>query len=449
MAALSHGQGLPLRRAIEESGVLNYQKGLSSLARAGHSELVELIRGGESQFAMRRSGISATYAEPTKNSQVVCVDIGGTNVRVSVRRIDADGNITWHPLLNQPHAELCGNKAVTFDTFAATLAETVAEKMKTIGASTHAKNAVVVTWSNSFEPEQLPKDGKVTGVSGVASKVKELYTKGELFLEGVVDGTPLGTILSTAFQGAGIPLDTFVLGNDTVFTLKAGTGAHAGVIVSTGINGTFVVNGEVINGETGGGFKVPESMLGLPDKRFGKEVSVQDLVSGGFLPDVFKRYICEFAGRNVDGFGELHHHNRIFKDRVKAEGISALADGSRDGFSSNAPFPTKDFSEATWLGLTRLAELLTDRAADLSAVLALTSVQNRIATESGPHVIALDSSMARGSPRFFSRFCDTLGKLAYPSQIAVDLLYPEGDIPVPTRGAAKTLDTIWAAQIPA
>jgi hypothetical protein len=307
---------------------------------------------------------------------------------------------------------------------------------------------VAVIWSNQIKTKRFSTE-TTTGVTGIVHGYQSGgYRKGEWFLKGINNGDDIGALLLAEFTHAGIAPEVMLLGNDTLFTLFAVPGAHAGVVMSSGGNCTLVGTSntdgdELYNSELGGMFMLPSSVLSLGDQEFAKgrglnSLSLEELSAGNWFPHMVTAHITTAA------------------DLPEGQSLAPLADAIRSGdlsinnrslcdliLSESAIFAP--FSPEARLALKELVVALVERAANLAGILTYLSVVNQLKAGEKLAIVSLDSSMGRYFPGYFEIMKRCISRITLSGHtVETVLVHPVelphgGDISVPLQGAALAL----------
>jgi len=174
--------------------------------------------------------------------------------------------------------------------------------------------------------------------------------------------------------------------------------------------------------------------------------TVEYLSSGKFLPRLFSQYIVALAD---NGCGELSGLAAYLRnlgaarfDHYETSHLSLLLSDPSKFYRDQERKDLLD--EQILAALTELAGAIVFRSARLCALVAYTTVSNRI-TEQDEFLVALDSRLAREIPRFEEILDRQLIEFTPEGKtITAVLMHPlvldHGVISVPMLGAANTLD---------
>jgi hypothetical protein len=308
---------------------------------------------------------------------------------------------------------------------------------------------VAVIWSNQIKTKRF-STGTTTGVTGIVHGYQSGgYRKGEWFLKGLHNGDDVGALLLAEFTHGGVTPEVMILGNDTLFTLFAVPGAHAGVVMSSGGNCTLVGTSkeerdELFNSELGGMLMLPNSLLSEGDKEFAKSrglslISLEELSAGNWFPDMVAANVI--AGSKIPEGEALKPIVSALSNESLSINNRSLCDllaGSATNFES---FPSTSIN-----ALRALTSSLVTRAATLAGIMTYLSVVTQIRAGERKVLISLDSSMGRYFPTYFSTMKRCIAHITPPGhEVETILVHPielpnGGDISVPLQGAALLLE---------
>jgi len=247
-----------------------------------------------------------------------------------------------------------------------------------------------------------------------------------------------------------------LMGNDTVFTLKATPGAEGGMVASTGANATDVdEQGWIYNTEMGGLFPIPEVMLSegerilLRDRTDGSGVKLEDLISGRWLPRVFEGFILAL---NQHGIEELDGLTRLLKER-NSDHHSFFSGQDLCRYLKNTSEPCPKL-HALGLGATtpvlkNVAKLVVRRAGKLAGLMGYICLHHPLSRKHDV-ILSLDSTQALHLEGYFGEMQRTLSELAgREKRVKVVLQRPCGAVTVPMKGlAAALLEELLFIQTP-
>jgi hypothetical protein len=404
-----------------------------------------LRAGGDSaapKFRALSSGIPVPRAHQ-KMPALILIDIGGSSTKVGTRTVkDSE---SWKILMEEPNDSFKGRELEggTLKQFADAVAKKTDEALKAGSLSSESWGLGIV-WSNAMENPVVPG----VGIDGIVSG-REHYSKGEWFCKDVKNGDSVGRTFVDAFRQVGIKVSLLLVGNDTPLTMKAVASAASGMVASTGLNATIVKNGKngpiICNAEMGTTFKVDSSLVGESDfiSPGTKASIIEHLVSGQNLPKLFVAHVMA-ESRRVEALGALAE--KLRGQEAKAFEMFSAPDLA---MCLNAPqeFGKKfNLSENEVKESQKVVARLITRAARLSALLAYASVVEQFDQHSSVEV-ALDSSLSRGIPLFWSELKNALNEIT-PAGKTITLTLvdrcqvPGGVLSVPMMGAANALDSL-------
>jgi hypothetical protein len=384
--------------------------------------------------------------KPAIPHQTILLDMGGTHTKVATKNPNGEWALLfdhlndWFEPKRDPALPLLqGFFRVLVQELVATL-----PSLKTSGLPVR----VGVIWSNQIKTKRFTS-GKTTGVTGIVHGYQSGgYRKGEWFLKGINNGDDIGALLLAEFTHGRVTPEVMVLGNDTLFTLFAAPGAHAGVVMSSGGNCTLVGTSdtdtdELYNSELGGMFMLPAEMLSLGDEEFAKSryltsLSLEELSAGNWFPHMVTAHI-NVAAKLPEGSdlspiaAALSNDDHLISNR-------SLCDLLAGDCSIFATFPSQSIT-----ALKTLVAALVERGALLAGVMTYLSVVSQLRAGEKNTLISLDSSMGRYFPNYFETMKSCIARIALPGhQVETTLVHPiqlptGGDISVPLQGAALAL----------
>lgn len=375
---------------------------------------------------------AAFEAKPAVDT-ILAIDIGGTNVKAGLAQRYLSNRPDWRLLFDLPNAELSkrGTGTRPIESFATNLSLTIQDALK--GLSLDRKiQGVGVVWSNAVESRQLDSCS-VSGVTGLVSGVAQgTYRKDEWFIQDLSDGYDLGALFLSELKSVDIAPERFLVANDTIFTLTATPGAHAGVVASSGANCTLTGTSsserrEIFNSELGSIYKIPHNLLSAGDAFLGSEIALEDLISGKWLPRLLKAHISRESELDLNGI-DFNPHD-----------ISGIIRG--------IPLRTEIRECIKDLALTQtVAKALIRRAAHAAAGLCFFSICNQIESGVKRFKISLDSAMARNIPGYAVELESIFSKLMKRRNClaSIELREPlqldeQNTISVPLIGAANAV----------
>lgn len=385
-------------------------------------------------------------ATPASRHQTILLDMGGTHTKVATKKSDGSWELLfdhlndWFEPRRDPSLPLLQG-------FFRTLVAELLTALPSLRSSGHPLRVGVI-WSNQIKTKRFTA-GTTTGVTGIVHGYQSGgYRKGEWFLKGIKNGDDIGALLLSEFTHAGITPEVMLLGNDTLFTLFAVPGAHAGVVMSSGGNCTLVGTSnedrdELYNSELGGMFMLPEEVLSSGDRAFARgrnltSLSLEELSAGNWFPHMVTAHIITAAG--LPEGSDLTPMAKALQKGTLTINNRSLCDLLNDSGDLFTPFSPE--ARAT---LKDLAATLVERAALLAGIMTYLSVVNQLRAGEKRAVISLDSSMGRYFPGYFETMKRCIARIT-PANHTVEttLVHPidlpkGGDISVPLQGAALAL----------
>ncbi|NLF24573.1 MAG: ROK family protein [Deltaproteobacteria bacterium] len=438
-----------LQTALCKIGLEALDMGFASLVACGR-EWAERGRRGEKQraFAYDPSLLRIGPAHHSKKSRVIVIDVGGTHTKAALADLDTDGSRKWQMLFDQntPTLDRPELKLLPIERFATVLAEKTASALDAVDTV----DGIGFVWSNILFSQRLNTEdsGGVVGVTGVASGIEsgKFYRKGEFFAEGLQDGVDIGAIFLSAMRNQGLKPRAFIMGNDTIFTLKATPGADGGMVASTGANATAVDSqGWIYNTEMGGLFPIPDNLLCmgerilLEDRGSQGSIKLEDLIAGRWLPRVFEGYIVALWRAGIESLNPLAHHllehSCAESPFFTGKDLGVLLEEGRLQCSKvNDP----KFNDLAPL-LKQIAQIVAARAGKLAGLMGYLCLLQPLARKEQV-LLSLDSTQARYLPGYFEAMQASLNELAGGAKRAqISLRQPKGAIAVPMEGLAIAL----------
>jgi hypothetical protein len=387
--------------------------------------------------------LSAKQSSP---HHTILLDMGGTHTKVATKTRDGGWALLFDHL-NDWFEPKRDPKLPPLQGFFRTLVTELIATLPSLRTS-GLPLRVGVIWSNQIKTRRFSK-GITTGVTGIVHGYQSGgYRKGEWFLKGIHNGDDIGDLLLGEFTHAGITPEVLLLGNDTLFTLFAVPGAHAGVVMSSGGNCTLVGTSEsdrdeLYNSELGGMFMLPESVLSAGDRQFAKSrnllsLSLEELSAGNWFPHLVTAHILAAAqlaeGAPLSRMAAMLHKGDL---SINNRALCDLIAGQSEVFAA--------FSEDERLALQELVIALVNRAATLAGIMTYLSVVTQLKAGVKHAYISLDSSMGRYFPGYFDTMRRCIAQVTPPGcKVDTTLVHPidlphGGDISVPLQGAALAL----------
>ncbi len=395
------------------------------------------------RFSAEPSALPLNSRPIKADTRILTVDVGGTHTKVGLREADASGRIKWIGLLDVFNDDLDTGESSepALVRMVHALDARIEDRLAQRSIARSSIRGVGVVWSNKVRSRLLnPRSGGISGVTGTVVGVDDgiSYRKGEWFNSELNDGDDIGEALYSAFRDT-FPIEAFVISNDTIFTFKSVDGSDAGIVASTGANGTIIphpdhASPELCNSESGGSFTMPLEMITPADVLDGEPVKLEDLVAGMGLGPRFTRHVKSLA----------HHEAALApcleEDEFDNVTVSLMLNRKyHELFGRHRP--SRAWGRETLAALTSLAEKFLRRSGMLAAALVYFSICNQL-DEKDEFVVSLDSSQARYNPLYRRTLVSTLtGILERRSkQVQVQLLEPIGMVSVPQMGAARAVN---------
>ena len=428
-------------------GINRVSENIDTLVKLGEEVVSNAPSGTTPCCAWDAGSLSRRLsAKPSSPHHTILLDMGGTHTKVATKTTNGEWALLFD-YLNDWFEPKRDASLPLLQGFFRTLVAELTSTLPSLRAS-GLPLRVGVIWSNQIKTKRF-STGTTTGVTGIVHGYQSGgYRKGEWFLKGLHNGDDVGALLLTEFTNAGITPEVLLLGNDTLFTLFAVPGAHAGVVMSSGGNCTLVGTAdtdrdELYNSELGGMFMLPPSLLSLGDQAFAKgrnlsSLSLEELSAGNWFPHLVTAHILTAADlpeghslkllANALRMGELTINNRSLCDLISSESETFLP-----------------FSPEARADLKELVVTLVERAATLAGILTYLSVVNQLKAGEKRALISLDSSMGRYFPGYFAILQRCVARITPPNHaVEVTLVNPielagGGDISVPLQGAALAL----------
>ena len=428
-------------------GVHRIVENIGTLVKLGEKIVTNAPAGKTPCCAWDAGSLSRQLSsKSTPPHQTILLDMGGTHTKVATRTPEG----TWALLFDQLNDWFEPKRDTSLPLLQGFFRTLVSELVTSLPSlrTSGLPLRVGVIWSNQVKTNRF-SHGITTGVTGIVHGYQSGgYRKGEWFLKGIHNGDDIGALLLSEFTHSGITPEVLLLGNDTLFTLFAVPGAHAGVVMSSGGNCTLVGTSandrdELYNSELGGMFMLPSELLSLGDSEFAKSrnldaLSLEELCAGNWFPHMVTAHITQAAtlpeGKALSPIadaissGDIAINNRALCNLIASQ--SAL-------FAS--------FSAETQNALRELVVALVERGALLAGVMTYLSVAGQLKAGVQRVLISLDSSMGRYFPRYFDIMKGCINRIT-PSGHFVEttLVQPiqlpnGGDISVPLQGAALAL----------
>lgn len=255
------------------------------------------LSGEISSLQMNPSYLSVTN-KIKADENIICIDAGGTNLRIALTNIDKNGNL--NVLYFKKYSLPGANKEISADEFFEILAEyikPIAQKSDRIG------------FSFAFVAKALENgDAKVIGDMCKEVKVNE------------INGKIIGEELNKAFIKKGIGKKKITIINDTVASLLSGVNndintTYIGFILGTGTNSAIMTNPKyvkkiknnndliIINMESGMFDKVKRGHFDKVLNKLSKNQNdhlFEKMISGGYLGSLISLVFSEYIKRKYN-----------------------------------------------------------------------------------------------------------------------------------------------------
>lgn len=437
-------------------GLDRLQNNLEEFIRQGEEYVRDAATGRSLANCLREPSLMrrvGTDAVPPSGSISIALDVGGTHTKAALAHFAPAGE-SWRVLFDIENVDLIDSASsrLPIESFCTRVAAQCGAAITQSGYTPSAVRSVSVVWSNQIESAPVLKQG-VAGVTGLVNGIAAgTYRKSEWFVSGLHDGYDLGTLFLESFQCAGFQPQVFLMGNDTVFTLTALPGAHAGVVASSGGNCTDVgVAGDeqefIFNTELGSLYKISPVHLSEGDialaAHSGVPVALEDLLSGKWLPALLDQHVVVSARAGVGDLRSLAATIAENGSYFTMPLLSGLLAGQLDS-------GTATLGANTRVLVCEIASCVVARAGVAAAALCYFSVFNQICAQRDSLTVALDSAMARYVPGYLTSLQETWRYLLERRGVkgSVVLLQPtslaDGQlISVPVMGAIRA-GALWA-----
>lgn len=444
------------KAALVEMGLFRLEERLPVLLdrvrgmvlRAGTNEPGE-------KFEAFPSFIPASH-ETVPRGNVLAVDIGGTSTKVGLRLSGPEHSMQWRMLFERKNDELITQEIQEnpYRVFIQSVVDRIIAQLRKEKELLKGGFACGVVWSNALINQ--PQGRYV--ISGTVTQ-SDHYKKGEWFVEGLRDGEDLGSPFLKAFEAVQCDIHSFLISNDTPLTMTAAPEAHAGIVASTGLNGTVVKTLRelgiadddkpvICNGEMGGRCRLEREFMSDGDIRASEDHTLETLTAGRFLPKIFVGHILCAAEMGVPGLADIADYLRSQQEsgleEFRPHDMSLLLSDQKSFLARRAD-PV--FRESMSLeSLRYIAKGLLMRAAKITALVSLASISNQ---KQSSYCVALDSRLAREIPLFWKTLKTTFTELTEEvlktegKIVLLDRLQVAGGkISVPMQGVAAGLDAL-------
>lgn len=429
---------------FDSIGLFKAERNLALLVSHGKNLLDRSI-SGQTKDALARDFSALAINTPVlrQESLFLIIDIGGSHTKAGlvIWREDAPQWLTLFDIDND-HFNSPTTDSLPISRYISNLTRLINDRLTETSFSPKNLTAVGIIWSNAIACQRFEENHHVAGVAGLVTGIsaQKSYRKGEFFINQLHDGFNLSTAVLSSLAKYNIAPKVFIIGNDTIFTLKATPGAHAGMVASTGANATSLdQQGWIYNTEMGGLLNIPQELLSEGDlflirERGQKRIALEDLIAGKWLPDLFHGQLCEIAKVNKS-VADLLNRTTSAKPILSASDLSKIA--AKD---FQAGFLELSCNEAKLHSLfLDLVNVMAERAGVLASTMAYLSLPDFYDSQQ-KLCLSLDSSQARFFPGYFESLCSNLPKLLPSGKKAeVVLQSPQNEITVPMRGLAAAL----------
>lgn len=390
----------------------------------GERYVVDGIEGVPGGCCHEASHIVVPSCNDSSDTQVLVIDVGGTHTKVGLLSVQQNRRF-WRQLADQDNDAFkneCSTSANLLEQFLRSLSKIIANTLQG-----EIVTGLGIVWSNQMIAKQFENIRGTRGITGIVTGIGAGgYPKGEWFLKGLSNGFDIGEAFLTALAEVDIVPSSFLIANDTIFTLTALPGADAGVVVSSGGNCTHVCLGEtgdkeIYNAEIGTSVIVPKNLITeidtqeICDRR--PLTTLEEFCAGVWLASGFEKYLIHFDLIERTQKFTTHDMAKILIDQKTAQS-----------------------------DIGTVCKAIVDRASAAAALICYLSIFNQLSDKS-KFSIALDSSMARHIPGYFDGMKKYMKKLLPENtEAALNLLSPT-EVSVPMMGAGEAvLDLIGQAR---
>lgn len=441
-------------QAFESAGLFRVYRYFELLVKEGQRRLHRSI-SGQTEQAFARDFSALMLGSQVLGRKEVClvVDIGGTHTKTGLA-VWQNGVVEWLTLFDVDNQRInCPScQDLPINCFIASLTKLINQELRQTDYTSEQISAIGVIWSNAIECKRLTGEGGIRGISGQITGIasNKSYRKGEFFVQQLKDGFNLSHAFISGFSAQQIKPRVFLVGNDTVFTLKATPGACAGMVASTGANATAVDQDNwIYNTEMGGLFPVPEQLLSDGDRQLigrhgGKPIVLEDLIAGKWLPSLIEQQLqalAKICPEILADLIEVIDQNDRDTPLLFASDISALLNNQETENIAALAASNKQFPRQIVVDLCKVMAKRAGKLASVMAHLALPDFETGNA-----QILSLDSTQARLLPGYYENLCQGLSELRGENKkFEVVLQHPQGNITVPMQGLAAALADELAA----
>jgi hexokinase len=439
---------------IRKLGIQNFSQHLEQ--RFDQARDLALRAGTPLGCHLQETGISPSAALPTQLSTVLVIDIGGTNTKVSFREVDSEDDVTLELLFAEENHHFDVPPVThSFRRYLSNLFARIKEHLPAI----QELNSVALVWSYAMAATQAPES-----LMGNGAKVADRPSydkKKNFFNEDLKEGDDLGAMVLEGIKGS-FSTRGLIIANDTVFTMNAASGANAGVVCSTGANGTLLRPGpdgtvKIFNSESGGQYIVPLDSLSDAEREYflreQKPAHLEMLCAGKHMGHLFERNVVDYVVASKNGsLDSLHKllEERLTKKAItfSPSGVGLLANKQFDEFLAlqrESIYPmvaNYSFTKPELTALHNVARAMHERAGQAAAVLCYLSIVDQFTDKKETFRIAFDSTIGTSSPVFFDSLNKTLQGRVAPYQVEIELLKQKDGISVPSLGGFRSVDEV-------
>lgn len=440
--------------------VLGISRELDALGDIAYAMVQNTTLGGSAHaFAQLPTHIPAFTLPPVAGRGPALIwDIGGTHTRIY---LEEDGR--WLSIADIIYtAPEVAKRLDSAEDPLSDFAFLSMEKVAASGISSVRGGAIV--WSNAAR--SIPLNPMTDGVRGVTMEVCErntAYNKHEPFVEKLQDGHYLHSYFTSAARRTGVAVPALVFLNDVPASFEK----NAGMVASTGANGTLVIDGEMCNSELGALFNVPSDMLStVEQERYPDGLCLEEVMAGKGIAKRFRDHMTAIAEtqRVSDGFHALAERlkkhaeeesaaraggRKIDVEYFKTEDLSTLIRFQKRKDRSAAAAYTElihrwGISAGDAPKVADLAESLVERAGLLAGFMAWITLSNQNGSEDEEKVVGLESSLARNVPGYSDNMQKAFEQLRGSAGGRIHVLRPldlaDGtQVSAPALGAEKAL----------
>lgn len=379
------------------------------------------------------------------SATVMVIDIGGTHTKAGLAAHLNSTKKDWDVLFDDDnHLFDIPGEGLPIERFTKALAQRLTKVFKEREIDPTKIDGVGIIWSNALVVQHLPENGFPRGTTALVTGYNHgnAYRKGEFFTKELYDGFDIGQAFLNAMKEAHLTPKVFIIGNDTVFTLKACPKADAGMVASTGANATDIGDdGIIYNTEMGAICSISKELLSEGDHvlcdwdQTKSSIKLEDLISGKWLPRIFEGHVVALAKAGIESLADAaKYFSNDAINKLRGRDLEKLLKKEEVPEIFDVPACRGCLDE-----LREIADLLIRRAGRLAAGMAYFSLY-RQSKRKDSLVLSLDSSQARHLPGYLEALKEQLEELlGTEKKVSIQLQYPSGSIAVPMKGLAETL----------